>query len=106
MEKRKLFIVLGLMLSFFAVSALAGTGGSEVSSWYTDLSGNVKGFWGKIIAFAFMAVAIMAFKGGMIVVGIFMGFLGMSIGTIPDMIDSKYTAIASTTIEVMSMLPY
>ena len=93
--KRSKMLLIGLILALFSVSAYAGTGGSEVASWYTDISAALKGGWGKIIATVFIAIAFMAFKGGGIVIGIFMGFLGLSIGSIPDIIDSKYTAMAT-----------
>lgn len=93
-KETKIMIVL-LGIALFSVSAYAGTGGSEVASWYTDISGGLKGGWGKIIAAVFIAIAFMAFKSGGIIIGIFMGFLGLSIGSIPDIIDSKYTALAS-----------
>jgi hypothetical protein len=100
MKKNKILLV-GLILALFSVSAFAGTGGSEVASWYIDISAALKGGWGKIIATVFIAIAFMAFKGGEIVIGIFMGFLGLSIGSIPDIIDSKYTAMATLNQEYL-----
>lgn len=92
MKKNLLKTLVGLLL-IVGVAAYAGTGGSEVSSWYTDMSTALKGFWGKIIALFFIGLAIMLFRQGTIMGGMFMGFLGLSIGTVPDMIDAKYTAI-------------
>ncbi len=103
MKKNKLLIV-AVVLAVFSISAFAGTGGSEVASWYTDISAGLKGGWGKIIAAVFIAIAFMAFKGGGIVIGIFMGFLGLSVGSIPDIIDSKYTAMASLDTTHISLL--
>lgn len=92
MKKNLLKTLVGLLL-IVGVAAYAGTGGSEVTSWYNDMSGALKGFWGKIIALFFIGLAIMLFRQGTIMGGMFMGFLGLSIGTIPEMIDAKYTAI-------------
>ena len=98
-------LIVIIALGVISVSAFAGTGGSEVASWYTDISAGLKGGWGKIIAAVFIAIAFMAFKGGGIVIGIFMGFLGLSVGSIPDIIDSKYTAMASLEPTHISKLP-
>jgi len=103
MKKNRLLIVGGLLVLLSAF-AFAGTGGSEVASWYTDISGGLKGGWGKIIAAVFIAIAFMAFKGGGIVIGMFMGFLGLSVGSIPDIINSKYTAIATLEPTHISLL--
>ena len=92
MKKNLLKTLVGLLL-IVGVAAYAGTGGSEVEVWYTDMSNALKGFWGKIIALFFIGLAIMLFRQGTIMGGMFMGFLGLSIGTIPEMIQAKYTAI-------------
>lgn len=97
MDRKKLFLVLLMLAGLFSVSAFAGTGGSEIESWYTDISGSLKGTWGKLIAVGFIGIAIILFKGGNIVGGIFMVTLGLSIGIIPDMVDAKYTALAMET---------
>lgn len=80
-----------LLLLAFNISLYAGTGGAEVSSWYTDLSADLQGYWGKLGAVAFIIGALLALKQGGIVPGAFLFFLGISIGTIPAMIDSRYT---------------
>jgi|GEM_PF-1269179 len=80
----------------FAITTLfayAGTGGSEVNSWYADISNALKGTWGKILAVAFLGLTIILFKGGAIIAGIFMMLIGLGIGTIPDIVDAKYTAL-------------
>jgi hypothetical protein len=84
------FVLLFLM---FNVSLYAGTGGAEVASWYTDLSASLQGSWGKLGAVAFIVMALMALKQGGIVPGAFLFFLGISIGTIPGMIDARYTML-------------
>lgn len=84
-----LAVLLGLDPTIHFV--LAGTGGSEVSSWWTDLSNGLKGTWGKIIAAAFIGLAFIAGKSGGIIPAIFMFFLGISVGTIPDIVNSRYT---------------
>ena len=88
-------VLLITLLLGLVTSAFAGTGGSEVASWYTDISASLKGSWGKIIAVIFIGIAIILFKGGMVIGGLFMVTIGMSIGMIPDMVDSKYTALAT-----------
>ncbi len=90
---KKLFLVIVLFLGLSSI-AFAGTGGAELSTWYTDLSGGLKGAWGKVIAVAFIAIALMLFKNGAIIAGVFMIFLGLSVGTIPDIVDAKFTALA------------
>lgn len=80
-----------LMFIAFNVSLYAGTGGAEVGSWYTDLSAALQGTWGKLGAVAFIVLALLALKQGGVVPGAFLFFLGISIGTIPDIIDAKYT---------------
>ena len=40
-----------------------------------------------------MGIAIILFKGGGIIGGIFMMMLGLSVGMIPDIINSRYTAL-------------
>ena len=90
---KKLIIKLFVLLSLLGVSAFAGTGGSEVDAWYTDISDALKGTWGKIIAVAFLGLTIILFKGGSILGGIFMMLVGLGVGTIPDIVDAKYTAL-------------
>lgn len=71
--------------------AMAGTGGADVQSWYTDISGALKGFWGKLIALAFIGFSLMAFKQGAIIPAIFLIFIGLGVGTIPDVVDARFT---------------
>lgn len=94
MKSKKAKFILALSVFVLGINAFAGTGGAELQDWYTDISGALQGFWGKIIAAAFMGIAIILFKGGGIMGGIFMMMLGLSIGMIPDIIDSRYTALA------------
>lgn len=82
-----------LLIMAFNLCLYAGTGGAEVSSWYTDISAALQGNWGKLGAVAFTILAFLALKAGGIVVGAFLFFLGMSFGTIPSMIDSRYTML-------------
>lgn len=93
MERNNTKVLIGLALVFFGMNAFAGTGGAELQAWYTDISSALQGFWGKIIAAAFMGIAIILFKGGGIIGGIFMMMIGLSVGMIPDIIDSKFTAL-------------
>jgi len=71
--------------------AFAGTGGSEVSSWYNDIAAALQGFWGKLIAMAFIGLSLVAFKDGAIVLGIFLVFLGLGVGIIPEIVDARFT---------------
>lgn len=71
--------------------AMAGTGGAEVQSWYTDISGALKGFWGKLIALAFIGFSLIAFKQGAIIPAIFLIFVGLGVGVIPDIVDARFT---------------
>lgn len=80
-----------LLLIAFNVSLYAGTGGAEVTSWYTDISSALKGSWGKLGAVALIVMALLALKSGGILPGVFLFFLGISIGGIPDMVDARYT---------------
>ena len=97
--------LLGLVLLLFMVAgaAHAGTGGAELDSWYVLISDALQGTWGKIIAAFFIGTAIIIFKSGGIIGGIFMLMLGMSIGSIPGIINSKYSIIAGAP-EATSLL--
>lgn len=94
MKNNQRNFLFALFILILGVNAFAGTGGSELQAWYTDISGALQGFWGKIIAAVFMGIAIILFKGGSIIGGIFMMMLGLSVGMIPGIIDSRYTALA------------
>ena len=65
----------------------------ELSTWYTDISDALTGTWEKIAAF-FIGTAVIIFKQGGIIGRYFMVLLGLSIGSIPTIINSKYTLIA------------
>jgi len=86
-------ITLAVMLAVDPVisQAFAGTGGAEVSSWWTDLSNGLKGTWGKLIAAAFIGLAFVAGKSGGVIPALFLFFLGISVGTIPDIVNARYT---------------
>ncbi len=84
-----LALVLGLAL--VPELAMAGTGGAEVQAWYTDISNALKGFWGKLIALAFIGFSLIAFKQGAIIPAIFLIFIGLGVGIIPDMVDARFT---------------
>jgi len=71
--------------------AFAGTGGSEVQSWYNDISSALEGFWGKLIALAFIGFSLIAFKEGAIIPAIFLIFVGLGVGVIPDVVDARFT---------------
>ena len=90
---KKLFLKIAILLGIFGVVAFAGTGGSELNSWYTDISSSLKGTWGKIIAVAFLALTLIMFKGGSLLGGAFMAMLAFTVGIIPDIVDSRYTAL-------------
>lgn len=82
-----------LLLALFNASLYAGTGGAEISSWYTEISADLQGSWGKLGAIAFVVLAMLALKSGGIIPSGLLFFLGMSIGTIPNMVDSRYTML-------------
>ena len=90
---KKILLKIAALLTILGVAAFAGTGGSEVNSWYSDITDALKGTWGKIIAVAFLGLTIILFKSGSILGGIFMMLVGLGVGTIPDIVDSKYTAL-------------
>jgi conjugal transfer pilus assembly protein TraA len=88
------FTLAVLLTGLLALSpdlAFAGTGGSEVASWYTDISNALKGFWGKLIAMAFIGFSLVAFKEGAIIPAIFLIFVGLGVGVIPDIVDARFT---------------
>ncbi|UXC30534.1 hypothetical protein N3114_05810 [Aliarcobacter butzleri] len=90
---KKILLKIAALLTILGVAAFAGTGGSEVNSWYSDITDALKGTWGKIIAVAFLGLTIILFKSGSILGGIFMMLVGLGVGTIPDIVDAKYTAL-------------
>ncbi len=86
--------VFTLVVGLLAVvePSFAGTGGTELGTWWTDLTNGLKGTWGKLMAAGFIGLALLAGKQGAIIPAIFMFFLGLSVGTIPDIVDARYTA--------------
>jgi hypothetical protein len=88
------FVLAVLLTGILALSpdlAFAGTGGSEVATWYTDISSALRGFWGKLIAMAFIGFSLVFFKEGAIIPAIFLIFIGLGVGIIPDMVDARFT---------------
>ncbi len=88
------FTLAVLLTGLLALSpdlAFAGTGGSEVSSWYNDIAAALQGFWGKLIALAFIGFSLVAFREGAIIPGIFLIFIGLGVGIIPDIVDARFT---------------
>lgn len=82
------------LLGLLALSpdlAFAGSGGSEVASWYNDIASALEGFWGKLIALAFIGFSLVAFKEGAIIPAIFLIFIGLGVGIIPDIVDARFT---------------
>ena len=84
------FVLIALALAMPEL-AFAGTGGTEVASWYNDISSALQGFWGKLIALAFIGFSLIAFKEGAIIPAIFLIFVGLGVGIIPDMVDARFT---------------
>jgi len=84
------FVLIALALAMPEL-AFAGTGGSEVASWYNDISSALQGFWGKLIALAFIGFSLIAFKEGAIIPAIFLIFVGLGVGVIPDVVDARFT---------------
>lgn len=95
---KAIMIFILLVAGFIALSGsidmlIAGTGGSELNSLWVDLSGMLKGTMGKLIAVFFLALCIMAFKAGSVPGGGFLLLIALSIGILPDIVDSRYTVI-------------
>jgi hypothetical protein len=86
-----LALVLVGLLTLSPDLAFAGTGGTEVSGWYTDVSDALRGIWGKLIAMAFIGFSLVMFKEGAIVPAIFLIFVGLGVGVIPDIVDARFT---------------
>ncbi len=86
-----LAVLLAGLLALSPDLAFAGTGGSEVQSWYEDIAAALKGTWGKLIAIAFIAFSLVAFREGAVVPGIFLIFVGLGVGIIPDIVDARFT---------------
>jgi hypothetical protein len=86
-----LALVLVGLLTLSPDLAFAGTGGTEVAGWYTDVSNALKGIWGKLIAMAFIGFSLVAFKEGAIIPAIFLIFVGLGVGIIPDIVDARFT---------------
>jgi len=83
-----------LLVGLFVLSpdlAFAGSGGTELSSWYTEISNALRGIWGKLIAMAFIGSSLMFFREGAIIPGIFLIFVGLGVGMIPDIVDARFS---------------
>ena len=89
MKKEELFLV-GFLLLMVGLS-FAGTGGSELTSAWDEISQGLQGFWGKLIAAVFVGLAVVAMKGGQTIMAITMFVIAMLIGAIPGIIDARYT---------------
>ena len=86
-----LALVLVGLLALSPDLAFAGSGGSEVASWYNDIASALRGFWGKLIAMAFIGFSLVFFKDGAIIPAIFLIFVGLGVGIIPDIVDARFT---------------
>jgi len=86
-----LALLLAGLLALSPDLAFAGTGGSEVASWYNDIASALQGFWGKLIAMAFIGFSLVFFKNGAIIPAIFLIFVGLGVGIIPDIVDARFT---------------
>jgi len=97
MKKVGTFLVYALPFMLIALAlampelAFAGTGGTDVQAWYNDIANALKGFWGKLIALAFIGFSLMAFKEGAIIPAIFLIFVGLGVGVIPDVVNARFT---------------
>jgi len=89
MKRESLFTF--VFLTVFVMSAFAGTGGSELSSVWNEISQGLQGFWGKIIAVLFIGFTLIAAKGGNILMAFAMFIVAMLIGIVPGVIDTRYT---------------
>jgi len=86
-----LAVLLAGLLALSPDLAFAGTGGSEVRSWYSDISNALEGYWGKLIAMAFIGFSLVFFKEGAIIPAIFLIFVGLGVGMIPDIVDARFS---------------
>jgi hypothetical protein len=86
-----LAVLLAGLLTLSPDLAFAGSGGSEVRSWYTDISNALEGYWGKLIAMAFIGFSLVFFKEGAIIPAIFLIFVGLGVGMIPDIVDARFS---------------
>lgn len=89
---RREVLALAVMLSLaIAFNAFAGTGGGELQSMWQEIERGLQGFWGKLIAILFVGLALIAAKGGNMLMAFAMFIIGMLIGTIPGLIDARYS---------------
>ncbi len=85
-------LALALFMVFVAgTTTFAGTGGSELTSVWTEISNGLQGFWGKIIAVLFVGLTLVAAKGGNMLMAFAMFVIAMVIGVIPGVIDARFT---------------
>lgn len=85
-------LVLVLLMAFSAgTTTFAGTGGSELTSIWNEISQGLQGFWGKIIAVLFIGLTLVAAKGGNMLMAFAMFIIAMVIGVIPGIVDARYT---------------
>lgn len=72
-------------------SVFASTGGSEVQVVWDKVSQALQGYWGKIFAAIFIAIAILSAKGGNVIGAVVFVIIGLIIGKIPDIVNTAYT---------------
>ena len=88
---RREVLTVALFTIIFAGVSFAGTGGSELTSIWNEISQGLQGFWGKIIAVLFVGLTLVAAKGGNMLMAFAMFVIAMVIGVIPGIIDARYT---------------
>jgi len=95
MKRGLQFQFFGYLVATFVLSlpALAGTGGSELSSLWTEITNGLQGFWGKLIAVLFVGFSLVAAKGGNMLMAFAMFILAMTISIIPGIIDARFTLL-------------
>ncbi|HHJ63318.1 MAG TPA: hypothetical protein ENJ61_00260 [Aquifex aeolicus] len=81
---------LALFMLFLAGTAFAGTGGAELSPIWDEISQGLQGFWGKIVAAAMVGLSIWIAKEGRYISALAVFIMGMVIGFIPGIVDSRY----------------
>lgn len=91
MKKGEVLFLGLLLLMLVGTPALAGTGGSELTSMWNEISAGLQGVWGKIIAILFVGFALMAGKGGNMLMAFAMFVIAMLIGTIPGIINARFS---------------
>lgn len=92
--KKYAIIALAMCLSLYAVSAMAGTGGTEFTEIYTTIQGWAQGYLGKTIALAAFVVGMALGITQQSIMAIALGIGGgIAVYYTPNIIDSLVVAV-------------